>query len=96
MIEGALIIAAMVACALIPMMWLTYLMIRGKSGLVLTILSILGAVFVVLYFAVTTPIGIDPLQAYSIAYLFVLPATIGAASGALLGWLIRRRRDRRP
>ena len=91
-----MIIAAMVACALLPMFLVTYLMIRGKSGLVLTKLSLLGAVIVILYYAVTTPIGIDPLQAYAINYLFALPAMIGACSGALLGWLIRRRRDRRP
>jgi len=96
MTEGFLIIAAMVACGIIPMAWLTYLMVRGKAGLVLTVLSILGAVLVILVFATGTPIGIDPLQAWSIALLFVLPALIGGLSGTVLGWLIRWRRDRRP
>lgn len=96
MFEGALLIAAMTACGLIPMFWLNYLMIRGKAGLVLTVLSVLGAVLVILVFATSRPIGIDPLRAWTIALLFVLPALLGAMAGTLLGWLIRRRRDRRP
>lgn len=94
MAEGFLIIAAMTACGIILMVWLTYLMVRGKAGLALTVLSLLGAVLVILVFATGTPIGIDPLQAWTVALLFVLPALIGALSGTLLGWLIRRRRDR--
>lgn len=96
MLEGVLLIGGMTACALIPMAWMTYLMIRGKSGLVLTVISILGAMFAILYFGTETPIGIDFVQAWAIALLFVLPATLGAFTGTLLGWMIRRRRERRP
>jgi hypothetical protein len=96
MVEGVLIIAAMTACGLVPMAWLTHLMIRGRSGLVLTLLSVLGAIMVILWFAVETPIGLDPLRAYSIFLLFLMPAMIGALSGTALGWLVRKRRDRRP
>lgn len=94
MLEGIAIIAAMTACGLIPMVWLTYLMVRGKSGLVMTVLSLLGAVLLVLYLATGRVIGADVLQVWTIALLFVFPALAGASAGTLLGWLIRRRRDR--
>ncbi|WP_131801589.1 UDP-N-acetylmuramate--alanine ligase [Cognatiyoonia koreensis] len=77
------------------MIWMTYLMVRGRAGLVLTVLSLLGALLAILVFATGTPIGIDPLQAWTIALLFVLPAMCGALAGTLLGWLIRWRRERR-
>ena len=94
--EDVLIVGCMILCALFPMVWLTYLMIRGKSGLTLTVLSLLGAALVILVFATSRQIGIEPVRAWAIALIFVLPAMIGASSGTLLGWLVRRRRDRRP
>jgi len=60
------------------------------------VLSILGAALAILIFATNRYIGIDFVQAWTIALLFVLPALMGAGAGTLLGWLIRKRRERRP
>lgn len=68
---------------------------RGKSGAALTLISLTGASFVILFYAAQGTLGLDPVQAISWALLFALPATAGACAGTLLGWLIRKRRDKR-
>lgn len=76
------------------MAWATSL---GKSGLALTIGCLLGALLTILSYAAGNPaFGLDPVMAMGWAMLFALPACLGGAAGALLGWLIRRRRDRGP
>lgn len=85
MTEAALIVVAMIASGVIPLIWLTYLMRRGKAGLALWVLVVLALVLAGLVFATGRPVGIDPLQAWSIALLFGVPACAGASAGALLG-----------
>lgn len=69
---------------------------RGKFGVPLTVVSVLGAAFVVLIYGTNATIGLDPLQAYAIGLIGVLPAFLGAQAGFLVGWLIWRKRQRRP
>jgi hypothetical protein len=85
----------MVVCALAPFALLVKLVRAGLAGLAMTLLSLLGGCFVILIYASGKPFGIDPVLAISLALLFVLPALIGGGAGALLGWLLRKRDDRR-
>ena len=89
------ILGVMSACALIAFAGLVRLVRQGQSGAALTIVSVLGGVFVLLLYAAGRPFGIDPVLAMGGAMLFVLPALLGAGAGALLGWMLRRRDDRR-
>ncbi|WP_341365571.1 UDP-N-acetylmuramate--alanine ligase [Yoonia sp. BS5-3] len=91
--SGLGIVAGMCAAALVPFALLARIMRKGRGGLALTILSLLGAGFAVLLYAAGRPFGIDPVLAMSLALLLVLPAFSGAAAGALLGWLLRKRDD---
>jgi hypothetical protein len=90
-----LIFFAMLLCALVPLAALTRLMRDGQAGLSLSILSIIGAVFVILIYASGRPFGIDPVLAMTVAMLGCVPALLGGLAGALLGWLLRRQADRR-
>ncbi len=89
------IIASMLGCAFLPFAVLVKLVRAGASGLALTFMSVLGGVFVVLIYASGRPFGVDPVFALSAALLFVFPALLGGAAGALLGWLLRRRDDQK-
>jgi Na+-driven multidrug efflux pump len=93
--DGILILLAMVVCALVTFGVLVSLVRGGQSGWSMTILSLLGACFAVLLYASGRPFGIDPVFAMSTALLFVLPALAGGGAGALLGWLLRKRDDRK-
>ncbi|MFT5966774.1 MAG: membrane protein YqaA with SNARE-associated domain [Yoonia sp.] len=42
--------------------------------------------------ASTRLMGVDPIKAIGAALIVFLPATIGCAVGALLGWMIERPR----
>ena len=83
----------MVVAALAPFALATFWMQRGKVGYTLTLFSIAGAALGIAFFAASRPIGFDPVRAMSWAMLFFLPATLGCSAGALLGWLIYRRRQ---
>lgn len=94
-LEQVLFLVGMSLCALVPFAGLIWLMQKGKAGLSLTILSLLGASFTILIYATNHDLGLDPIRAIGIALIFFLPALIGASAGALLGWLVRRRRERK-
>ena len=94
LLEEILFLAGMAICGLIPFVLLTWLMQKGKNGLALTILSVLGAGFTVMIYATNHDFGIDQVRAIGIALIFFLPALLGGGLGALLGWLVRLRRER--
>lgn len=89
------VVAIMVVCALVPFFALVRLARAGQFGLVVTILSLFGAVGVVLFYATGKPFGIDPVQAMALLLLGVVPALLGGGAGALLGRLLRNRDDKR-
>lgn len=67
-------------------------MSRGKVGWTLTLFSLMGAGLAIFWYASNRLMGIDPAKALIAALLVFLPATLGCMAGALLGWLIERRR----
>lgn len=89
------VLGPMLACALIPLVICTRWVEQGKVGFALTALCIFGAALTVLMYATNHDFGLYPIRAISWALLFALPATLGSGAGTLLGWLIRRRKDRR-
>lgn len=89
------ILAGMLFCAMLPFALFTWLVRSGRNGVALTVISAIGAVFVILIFASGRPFGIHPVFAMTTAMLVCLPALLGGAAGALLGWLLRRQDDRR-
>ncbi|WP_322889617.1 MULTISPECIES: UDP-N-acetylmuramate--alanine ligase [unclassified Yoonia] len=93
--DGLEIIAGMSVCAFVPFFVLVRWARAGRFGLVLTVLSVLGAVAVILLYATAKPFGIDPVRAMAILLLGLVPAGIGGGAGALLGKLLRNRDDRR-
>ena len=88
------IIAIMLICAAIPFVWLTQLVRSGKSGLALTIGSVIGGALAIALFASGRPYGVDPVQAMGVSMLLLLPALLGCCAGGLLGWMLRKRDDR--
>lgn len=89
-----LILGAMLTCAMVPFLLLTRLMRSGRSGLALTIASLIGGTLAVFIYASGRPFGIDPVFAMAVAMLACVPALLGSVAGAWLGWLLRRRDDR--
>ena len=87
----AIVLSGMTLCAMMPFFAMAMLMRRGKSGFALTIVSILGAIVVILYYGIKTPIGLSPDQAISWLLFFALPSFLGACAGGAAGWLVRRR-----
>lgn len=87
-----LVILLMVIAAFGPFGLATWWMQRGKVGYTLTLFSLAGAALAITVFGASRPIGLDPVQSMSWAMLFFLPAVLGCCAGALLGWLIYRRR----
>ena len=94
MIIQLMIYGVMLTCAVLPFMLLTRLVRAGQSGLALSIASIIGATFAIFFYASGRPFGIEPFLAMGIAMLVCVPALLGSAAGALLGWLLRKRDDR--
>lgn len=92
MFADLLVIVLMVVAAFAPLALATFWMQRGKVGYTLTLFTLIGTGLTVALFIASRPTDIDPVQAMSWALLFFLPALIGCAAGALLGWLIYRRR----
>ncbi len=89
------IIAAMAFCAFVLFAVLVRLVRAGQVGWSMTILSALGGCLAVLIFATGRPFGINPAFAITAALLVVFPALLGGGAGALLGWLLRMRDDRK-
>ncbi len=89
------ILALMICAALLPFVVMAWLVRGGRNGPALSLMSIAGGFFVVLIYASGRPFGIDPVGAMSGAMLVFLPALLGGGAGALLGWMLRRRDDRR-
>ena len=87
-----LVVLLMVVAAFAPFALATWWMQRGRVGYTLTLFSLAGAALTLSIFAASRPVGVDPVQAMSWAMLFFLPAVLGCSAGALLGWLIYRRR----
>lgn len=92
---GLWVLALMLCAAFVPFALLLRLMRGGQSGLALTVMSALGAVFAILLYASGRPFGVDPVMAMSVALLAALPAFLGGGAGSILGWLLRRRDDNR-
>ena len=92
--QDLIILGTMLACAGLPFWLCTRLQRAGKSGAVLTIVSLIGASFVILYFAANGSLGIDPVRAIAWALVLALPALFGSIGGALLGHLLRKRDER--
>jgi hypothetical protein len=90
-----LVLAGMLAAALIPFGGLTVLVRSGKGGLALSIASVIGGALAVFLFASGRPIGVDPVFAMGLSMLGLFPALLGCAAGGLMGWMLRRRDDRR-
>ena len=89
-----IIIGLMFICALVAFVLMSRLVAAQQNGWALSVISVLGAAFVMFWFASTTPIGIDPMLSVSIAFLIALPAFLGGCMGALMGRLLLRRRLR--
>lgn len=92
---GLGIIGIMAACALASFAVLLRWVRAGVFGLALSMLSVLGACLTILIYATGRPFGINPLLAMDLALLWVFPALLGGLAGALLGWLLRQRDDRK-
>ncbi len=90
-----ILLAIMVIAAALPFAGLTWAMRRGRDGLALTVISLIGAIVAILWFASGRPIGIDPVQAMTLALIFGVPALLGGTAGVCLGWLLRKRDDAR-
>ena len=89
------IVVMMFGFAMLGFVIMHRLVVAQKSGAALTFISLLSAGLMFAVFAATTPVGIDPLRAMGVALVCLLPALVGAGAGALLGWLILRRRMRK-
>ncbi len=90
---GLVILGGMVFAALVPFGILVKLVRGGHAGWSMTLLSVIGALLLVLLYATGRPFGINPVLAMSLALLVVLPAVLGGGAGAVLGWLLRKRDD---
>lgn len=93
--QDFLLIGAMLAGAGLGFFPLLKLVRAGVFGLALTILSVLGAVAAILFYASGNYIGLHPAFAIVLLLLGVLPPFLGGLAGALLGFLLRRRDDQR-
>ena len=89
-----LVLGIMLTCAMLPFAVLTLLMRSGRTGLALTIVSVIGAVLVVSIYASGRPFGVDPVMAMTVALMACVPAFLGSTAGAFLGWLLRRQDER--
>lgn len=87
-----LVLLLMSASGLVPFLVAAAWMKAGKVGYTMTLFAILGACLAISVQASTRLMGVDPIKAIGAALLVFLPATIGCAVGALLGWMIERRR----
>ena len=89
-----LVLGIMLTCAMLPFAVLTLLMRSGRTGLALTIVSVIGAALVVSIYASGRPFGVDPVMAMTVALMACVPAFLGSTAGAFLGWLLRRQDER--
>lgn len=89
---NVLVLLLMIMSALLPFAFATNWMQRGKVGYTLSLFSVIGACLTIAIYASSRLTGIHPVNAMSAAMLVFLPGTLGCMAGALLGWLIYRRR----
>lgn len=88
-----LVLLLMTVAAMAPFALCTFWMMRGLVGYPLTMVSVFGAGLAIAIFASSRPAGVDPVTAISAGLLVFLPGTLGSMAGALLGWMIYRRRQ---
>ena len=91
---GVLPLLIMVAGAMVPFALMTWLVSRGKTGLALTKATLIGTATIILLYAAARPVIMDPLRALGWFYVLGVPALLGCGAGALLRWMIRRKRER--
>ena len=90
-----LMLVFMVASAVLSFMGMKALMVAQKHGAALSVVAIVGAAFVVATYLARSIPGEEVVYAVAFAFLICIPSLIGLAAGALLGWLIVRRRQKR-
>lgn len=87
-----LVLAMMLTAAAVPFVFAARWMQHGKVGYALTLFSVFAAALTIAIFVSNRLMGVNPVNAMSVGLLVFLPATLGTMAGALLGWLIYRRR----
>lgn len=86
------VLVMMLTAAAVPFVFAARWMQHGKVGYALTLFSVFAAALTIAIFASNRLMGVNPVNAMSVGLLVFLPATLGTMAGALLGWLIYRRR----
>ncbi len=67
---------------------------RGRTGLALTQISVLGAAVLVGFFIAARSPEAQALRVLAVTSVGLAPAFVGGLAGAALGWMIDRRRNR--
>lgn len=86
------VLVMMLTAAAVPFVFAARWMQHGKVGYALTLFSVFAAALTISIFVSNRLMGVNPVNAMSVGLLVFLPATLGTMAGALLGWLIYRRR----
>ena len=91
-----LVLVVMAVAALVPCVTAALWVKAGKYIWTLILFAVLAACLWISSQAATTDdMGVAPMRALGAALLVFLPATIGCAVGALLGWMVKRRREKK-
>lgn len=86
------VLVMMLTASAVPFVFAARWMQHGKVGYALTLFSVFAAALTIAIFVSNRLMGVNPVNAMSVGLLVFLPATLGTMAGALLGWLIYRRR----